>query len=68
MATVTEQIILQVKADNSEAITQMSKLTQETTKLKDENAKLAKQNKENEKALKDLTAAGKTNTDEYKKL
>lgn len=68
MATVTEQIILQVKADNSEAITQMGKLTQETAKLKDENVKLAKQNKENEKALKDLTAAGKTNTDEYKKL
>ena len=68
MAETTEQIILQVKADNSEAITQMAKLTQETTKLKDENAKLTKQNKESQKAMSDLAKEGKKNSDEYKAL
>ena len=68
MATVTEEIILQVRAQNSEAITQMAKLTQETTKLKDENAKLVKSNKDTEKAMKDLASSGKQNSEEYKKL
>ena len=68
MATVTEEIILQVRAQNSEAITQMSKLTQETAKLKDENAKLVKSNKDTEKAMKDLASSGKQNSEEYKKL
>ena len=68
MATVTEEIILQVRAQNSEAITQMAKLTQETAKLKDENAKLVKSNKDTEKAMKDLASSGKQNSEEYKKL
>ena len=68
MATQTEEIILQIKTDNSEAITQMAKLTQETAKLKEENAKLSKSNKDATAAMKELAANGKANGEEYKRL
>lgn len=68
MAQQTEEIILQIKTDNSEAITQMAKLTQETAKLKDENAKLSKSNKDASTAMKELAASGKKNSEEYKTL
>lgn len=67
MATTTEEIILQVKAENSEALRNIIEQRKAVDDLKASNARLKAENKELAKSMDELTKQGKAETDEYRR-
>lgn len=67
MAT-TEEIILRVKADNTEALQQMAAQKQIIDQLRTSTRDLESTNKDLKKEMSELAKQGKSNTDEYKAL
>lgn len=67
MAEETQDILLQIKIDNSQTLTGMADLTDEITKLKDANKALTKTTKEQNDELKKLGAELGKDSAEYKK-
>lgn len=63
----TEEIILKIKADNSDALRNILELKKAIDALKESNAKLQTENKILIKSMETLNKEGKTNTDEFKK-
>ncbi len=66
MAT-TEEIILKIKTENSEALNSILEQKKAVESLKAANANLQKENKALAKSLDELTKSGKANTDEFAK-
>ena len=65
MAEGTETIILQIKAENSEALNAITKQKEAVEALRSSTKALQQENKELEKSMKELAKAGKEDTDEY---
>lgn len=65
MAEGTESIILQIKAENSEALNAITKQKEAVEALRSSTKALQQENKELEKSMKELAKAGKEDTDEY---
>lgn len=67
MAT-EEDIVLRVKAENSEALKNLAEQKVLVDQLRNSNKGLEAENKTLQKSMEDLSKAGKSNTDEYKAL
>lgn len=65
MAEGTESIILQIKAENSEALNAITKQKEAVEALRSSTKALETQNKELQKSMRELAKAGKEDTDEY---
>ena len=65
MAEGTETIILQIKAENSEALNAITKQKEAVEALRSSTKALETQNKELQKSMRELAKAGKEDTDEY---
>lgn len=65
MAEGAETIILQIKAENSEALNAITKQKEAVEALRSSTKALQQENKELEKSMKELAKAGKEDTDEY---
>lgn len=65
MAEGTETIILQIKAENSEALNAITKQKEAVEALRGSTKELQQENKQLEKSMKELAKAGKEDTDEY---
>lgn len=63
----SEEVILRIKADNSEALQNIMEQRKAVDDLKAANARLKAENKELAKSMDDLTKQGKAETDEYKR-
>ena len=61
----TESIILQIKAENSEALNAITKQKEAVEALRSSTKALETQNKELQKSMRELAKAGKEDTDEY---
>lgn len=64
----TEEVILRIKAENSEALNAITKQKAVLDELRSSTKSLQQENKDLEKSMKDLAKAGKENTDEYASL
>lgn len=67
MAEQVEDIIMQVRIDNSQTLTDMAKLTDQITELRDANKELTKTTKAQTDELKKLEAEQGKNSAEYKR-
>lgn len=63
----SEEVILRIKADNSEALQNIMEQRKAVDELKAANARLKAENKELAKSMDELTKQGKAETDEYKR-
>lgn len=68
MATETEEIIIQIKAENTKALTAIAEQKTAIDNLKKSTKELETQNKSLEKQLDQMSKAGKENSDEYKSI